>query len=46
MSQRREFLDLAKVSGANITLLCKRFGISRKTGYKWINRVQETSCIE
>lgn len=46
MSQRREFLDLAKVSGANITLLCKRFGISRKTGYKWIKRVHETGCIE
>jgi transposase len=46
MSQRREFLDLAKVSGANITPLCKRFGISRKTGYKWIKRVHETGCIE
>ncbi len=46
MSQRREFLDLATVSGANITLLCKRFGISRKTGYKLINRSQKTACIE
>lgn len=46
VSQRREFLDLAQVSGANIALLCRRFGISRKTGYKWINRAQETVCIE
>lgn len=46
VSQRREFLDLAKGSGANISLLCKRFGISRKTGYKWMNRAQETSCIQ
>jgi transposase InsO family protein len=40
MSQRAEFLAFARVSGANITQLCQRFGISRKTGYKWLGRAQ------
>jgi transposase InsO family protein len=38
MSQRKEFVSLACAAGANISLLCRRFGISRKTGYKWITR--------
>ena len=27
--------------GANIAVLCRRFGISRKTGYKWIQRFSQ-----
>jgi len=38
VSQRKEFVDLAMNDGANISELCRRFGISRKTGYKWIAR--------
>lgn len=38
MSSRREFVELAKVEGANVSELCRRFGISRKTGHKWIGR--------
>lgn len=38
MSQRKEFVHLARVAGANMTRLCERFGISRKTGYKWVAR--------
>jgi transposase InsO family protein len=38
MSLRMEFVALAMTDGANISRLCDRFGISRKTGYKWINR--------
>src|SRR5919106_525812 len=34
---RKEFIDLAK-NGDNITRLCKSFRISRKTGYKWLER--------
>lgn len=26
--------------------LCKDFGISRKTGYKWVNRYKEWDDIE
>lgn len=38
MSLRKEFVTLAMKEGANISRLCDRFGISRKTGYKWIRR--------
>jgi transposase InsO family protein len=38
MSQRKEFVFLALKEGANLSKLCCRFGISRKTGYKWIRR--------
>jgi transposase len=38
MSLRREFIIFALKEDANISLLCKSFNISRKTGYKWLNR--------
>jgi transposase InsO family protein len=38
MSQKSEFVQFATTDGANIAQLCRRFNISRKTGYKWINR--------
>jgi transposase InsO family protein len=38
MSQRTEFCLLATKPGINISDLCRRFKISRRTGYKWINR--------
>ena len=36
--QREEFVQLAKQPHANVSELCRRFGISRKTGYKWLGR--------
>lgn len=41
MSQRKEFVHLALGPGANLSRLCRRFGISRKTGYKWLGRYLE-----
>jgi transposase InsO family protein len=38
MSQRTEFLVQAKGDGVNFSALCRLFGISRKTGYKWLKR--------
>ncbi|WP_067645852.1 IS481 family transposase [Dokdonella koreensis] len=38
MSQRREFLALAAGQSVPLSELCRRFGISRKTGYKWLAR--------
>lgn len=35
---RREFVLLVQQEGCNISGLCKLFGISRKTAYKWLNR--------
>jgi transposase-like protein len=34
MELRMEFVMLAGQPGANVAALCRRFGISRKTGYK------------
>lgn len=36
--QRAEFACLARQADANVSELCRRFGISRKTGYKWLAR--------
>ena len=36
--QRREFCRLACHADANVSELCRRFGISRKTAYKWLSR--------
>jgi len=38
VSQRIEFVRLAQVPGANKRELCRRFGISRDKGYKWLRR--------
>ncbi|MCW5852552.1 MAG: IS481 family transposase [Anaerolineae bacterium] len=38
MSLRREFVQLARQEGVNLSALCQRFGISRKTAYKWLAR--------
>lgn len=39
---RREFVELCSVEGTNISELCRRFGVSRKTGYKWLSRYRES----
>ncbi len=41
VSLRREFVSLALVEGSNMLELCRRFEISRKTGYKWLKRQRE-----
>ena len=38
MSQRIHFFNLWQSGKHSVTDLCNLFGISRKTGYKWINR--------
>jgi transposase InsO family protein len=38
MSLRFEFVNLAQHPNANIAELCRRFGISRKSAYKWLER--------
>jgi transposase InsO family protein len=38
VSERYEFVTLAMADGANIAELCRRFGISRSKGYKWLGR--------
>jgi transposase InsO family protein len=39
VSERLELVELAvSDGGANLALLCRRFGVSRKTAYKWLER--------
>ncbi|MDW5444384.1 IS481 family transposase [Polaromonas sp. SM01] len=38
MSLREDFITLAQHEGANRRELCRRFGISPQTGYKWLAR--------
>jgi transposase InsO family protein len=38
VSQREEFCRLALRPGANLSELCRRFGIGRTAAYKWVGR--------
>ena len=38
MDQRDEFVHLAMQEGANRSERCRRFGVHRDTGYKWLGR--------
>jgi transposase InsO family protein len=40
MSQRLEFVTLATAENANLRHLCRCFGISPNTAYKWLERFQ------
>ncbi len=41
MSLKIEFVEQAVRLGANLTELCREFGISRVTGHKWLKRFNE-----
>jgi transposase InsO family protein len=45
MDARLEFVMLGSVEGANIRQLCRRFGISPTTGYKWLERWQTAGTM-
>jgi transposase InsO family protein len=38
LDRREEFVRLAGLPGANRSELCRRFGVSRSNGYKWLKR--------
>src|SRR5258708_31626329 len=40
MLLRQEFVTFASQPDANVSSLCRRFQISRKTGYKWLARAR------
>lgn len=46
MSQRHEFVLLGSQRGCNFRALCRRFGISAKTGYKWLQRFRAGGVAE
>jgi len=41
MSLRQEFVRLSEKKAVSFTELCQRYGISRKTGYKWLDRYRQ-----
>jgi transposase InsO family protein len=41
MAQKQDFVVFASVEGANVRELCRRFGISPTTGYKWLERYRQ-----
>lgn len=43
---REEFVKKATKDYANITALCNEYGISRTTGYKWINRFKNGESLD
>ncbi|MFN9470499.1 helix-turn-helix domain-containing protein, partial [Acidovorax sp.] len=45
MSLREEFITLACQEGANRRELCRRFGISPQTGYKWLARFAQLGSL-
>ncbi len=38
MENREKFVEAAEHHQASVSALCREYGISRKTGYKWLNR--------
>ncbi|PRB73413.1 IS481 family transposase [Pseudomonas sp. MYb185] len=38
---RTEFIELSRCGTLSFSELCRRYGISRKTGYKWVRRHEE-----
>ncbi len=41
MDERVRFVIESTKDGSNVSELCRMFGVSRKTGYKWLERYQE-----
>jgi putative transposase len=41
MSLKLEFVDRALAPGAEMAALCREYGISRQTGYKWLKRYEQ-----
>jgi transposase InsO family protein len=45
MDERVHFVSLVNESDETFTVLCERFGISRKTGYKWVARYEARGAV-
>ncbi len=46
LEQRARFVVEVLQGGQTMAGLCRRFGISRKTGYKWVRRYRETETLD
>lgn len=45
MGIREDFVVRAMAPDANVSALCREYGVSRKTGYKWLERYREGGLI-
>ena len=45
MGQKLQFIEKASTPGANISALCREYGISRQTGHKWLRRYQQQGHV-
>ncbi len=45
MDERARFVVLAQAGKEPFASLCRQFGISRKTGYKWLQRYEESQSL-
>lgn len=43
--ERISFVIAASQPGTNLTAICRTFGISRQTGYKWLRRYREAKSL-
>jgi transposase len=41
VEQRMRFVDMAVQKRETFAAVCRRFGVSRRTGYKWLERYEE-----
>lgn len=44
MEEKREEFVLAAKRSTNFSALCRKFGITRRTGYKWVHRAAEAKA--
>jgi transposase-like protein len=44
MDSRLEFVRLAEQGGVSVAELCRRFGISRETGFQYLRRYRESGA--
>ena len=44
--QRTNFIVLANEEGCNFSALCRQFNITRRTGYKWLERYQQGKGLD
>lgn len=45
MDERMRFITMVNDSDDSFAELCRQFGISRKTGYKWVERYEEFGLV-
>ena len=41
MDERKKFIEAYRSCAWSMTELCERFGVSRPTGYKWVDRAEQ-----